>query len=35
MHDGALPFLLEKFHDDGRHRFGAGNQKQMSVVDYV
>jgi hypothetical protein len=35
MHDGALPLLLKKLHDDRRDRFGPGNQKQMTVVDYV
>ena len=27
MHDRALAFFFEKFHDDRRHCFGAGNQK--------
>jgi hypothetical protein len=35
VHDGALPFLLEELHDDGRDSLGPGNQKQVTIVDYV
>ena len=27
VHDRALAFFFEEFHDDRRHCFGAGNQK--------
>jgi hypothetical protein len=35
MHHGTLPLLRKKLHDDGRDSFGPGDQKQVTVVDYV
>lgn len=35
VHDRALSFLLQKPHDDRCDSFGAGNQEQMPVIDYV
>jgi hypothetical protein len=35
VHDRALAFLLEEFHDDRRDGFGPGDQEQMAVVDDV
>ena len=33
MHDRALTFFLQKFHDDRCHGLGPRNQEQMAVID--
>ncbi|KPX25199.1 Uncharacterized protein ALO70_05735 [Pseudomonas amygdali pv. eriobotryae] len=35
VHDCALPFLLQKTHDDRCHGFGTRDQEQMPVIDDV